>query len=191
MKRLREENINTKEYFDDQFDDKPVDKVNLLRQEKYLEHVKNGDKVVELGCGLSYFPEMARLHGAYSYGLDFSEKAVNKLIESFPKTKFVIGDATKTPFDNAEFDVVVSGEVLEHIEVPQTLIDEMARICRPGGKIIISTPHLEFDDPEHIWEFDEKDLQEMMGKYGETKVETLKSTKFPGREYIIAVTTKV
>ena len=86
---------------------------------------------------------------------------------------------------------MVSGEVLEHIEVPQTLIDEMARICRPGGKIIISTPHLEFDDPEHIWEFDEKDLQEMMGKYGETKVETLKSTKFPGCEYIRGVTTNV
>jgi 2-polyprenyl-3-methyl-5-hydroxy-6-metoxy-1,4-benzoquinol methylase len=191
MKRLRQENINTREYFDDQFQPKEIDTVNLLRQEKYLEHVKIGDKTIELGCGLSYFPEMARLKGAQSYGLDFSEKAINKLIETFPKVTFVNEDATKTSYGNAEFDVVVSGEVIEHLEEPQRLVDEMARICRPGGKIIISTPHLEFDDPEHIWEFDEQDLRDLMSPYGSTTIEVLKSIKFPGREYLIAVTTKV
>lgn len=191
MKRLRSENINTFWYFDEQFSTKPVDRKNVLRQEKYLEHVRAGDQVIELGCGMSYFPEMARLKGASSYGVDFSQKAIMQLQLEFPQVKYMKSDATKTPFPNGKFEVVVSGEVIEHLEEPQKLVDEMARICKIGGKIIISTPHLEFDDPEHLWEFYEEDLKIMMGKYGPTKVETLKSTKFPGREYLIAVTKKV
>jgi len=191
MKRLRDENINTYWYFDEQFDSKPVDKVNLLRQEKYLEHVRPNTQVIELGCGMSYFPEMANKKGAQSYGVDFSQKAIQRLQLEFPGVKYMKCDATKTPFPNGKFETVVSGEVIEHLEEPQDLVDEMARICKKGGKMIISTPHLEFDDPEHVWEFEEIDLKMMMGKFGPTKIETLKSTKFPGREYIIAVTTRV
>jgi 2-polyprenyl-3-methyl-5-hydroxy-6-metoxy-1,4-benzoquinol methylase len=191
MKRLREKNINTVEYFDDQFNDKPVDKVNLLRQEKYLEYVKYGDVVVELGCGMSYFPEMARMKGAKAYGVDFSPRAIYRLQEELPGVTYSVADATKTNFPSEMFDVVVSGEVIEHLEEPHALIWEMSQICKVGGKMIISTPHLEFDDPEHIWEFDAQDLKDLMGTYGPTTIEVLKSSKFPGREYIIAVTTKV
>ena len=191
MKRLREQNINTKEYFDNQFEDKPVDKVNLLRQEKYLEYVKRGDVFVELGCGMSYFPEMARLKYAKSYGVDFSPRAIYRLQETFPGVNYSVADATKTEFPSEMFDVVVSGEVIEHLEEPHALVFEMAQICKKGGKIIISTPHLEFDDPEHIWEFDAQDLKDLMSPYGPTNIEILKSTKFPGREYIISVTTKL
>lgn len=191
MKRLREENINTHLYFDEQFSRKPVDKKNLLRQEIYLESVEKGDRVIELGCGMSYFPEMARLKGAESYGVDFSKKAIDQLQIEFPEVRYICCDATNTPFPNGKFEVVVSGEVIEHLESPQDLIDEMARICKKGGKIILSTPHLEFDDPEHLWELYEDDLKTMMGKYGNTFVKTIKSNKFPGREYLIGVTTKV
>ena len=190
MKRLREFNINTQVYFDEQFEDKKVDKQNLLRQNKYLEHVKRGDTVIELGCGMSYFPEMARLKGAKSYGVDFSSSAITSLKYQFPRVFYMKCDAQHTPFPEGKFDVVVSGEVIEHMEDPYQLPYEMARICKKGGKIIISTPHLEFDDPEHVWEFTEEDMKEILGQFGTVSCETIKSTKFPGREYIIAVCQK-
>lgn len=190
MKRLRDFNINTQVYFDEQFEDKKVDKQNLLRQNKYLEHVKRGDTVIELGCGMSYFPEMARLKGARSYGVDFSMNAITSLKYQFPNVFYIKCDAQHTPFPDGKFDVVVSGEVLEHMEDPYQLPYEMARICKKGGKIILSTPHLEFDDPEHLWEFEEEDLKEILGQFGDVSCETIQSTKFPGREYLIAICVK-
>lgn len=190
MKRLREENINTQEYFDKQFDDKPVDKINLLRQEEYMRYVRYGNNVIELGCGMSYFPEMARLRGAKSYGVDFSPIAIERLKYEFPGVFYMKCDATKTPFPDGKFDVVVSGEVIEHLEEPHALTYEMARICKKGGYIIVSTPHLEFDDPEHIWEFEEQDLKNLLGLYGETITKTIESDKFKGRKYIFAICQK-
>ncbi len=47
--------------------------------------------------------------------------------------------------------------------------------------MILSTPHLEFEDPEHLWEFEELDFFNK-GFF----VETLLSERFPGRSYIFA-----
>lgn len=190
MKRLRESNINTPEYFDTQFESKPVDTTNLLRQKFYLQEIESGQKVIELGCGMSYFTQMAHLKGAISYGLDFSDKAIEKLTQEFPNVKYIVGDALKTEFENGFFDVVVSGEVVEHIEEPKRLAEEMNRICKPKGKIILSTPKLEFDDPEHLWEFEETDLHQLFSQYGVVQTFIKESDKFPGRKYIFMICEK-
>jgi RNA recognition motif-containing protein len=65
------------------------------------------------------------------------------------------------------------------------LIEEMVRITK--DKIIISTPHLEFQDPEHLFEYDEKDLIKMLSPYGKVKCETIKSDRFKGRSYTFAL----
>lgn len=188
MKRLRNTNVNSPEYTDSKF--QPIDKENLLRQEKYLSYIgSNGKKVVELGCGASYFPQMASKFNK-SFGVDYAKGTIERMAIEFPNVQYIHADATKTPFTNEFFDVVVSGEVIEHIENTEDLVKEMVRICKPGGKMILSTPHLEFDDPEHIWEFEEKDLHDFFDKYGPVTTEVLKSEKFPGREYIFMVCRK-
>lgn len=190
MKRLRTENINTPEYFDNQFEDKPIDMENNLRQEKYLEMIGNKrGRVIELGCGVSYFPQMATKLGE-SWGLDFTPKAMEKMRKELPEVNYVCGDALCTPFRDGFFDIVVSGELLEHLERPQELVDEMARIAKKDGVLVLSTPHLEFDDPEHIWEFSLADLKEMFSKYGQTRTDVIQSDRFPGREYLFIVCQK-
>lgn len=49
-------------------------------------------------------------------------------------------DMDNLPFDDASFDVVVSGQTLEHAKHPWTLTKEMARIVRPGGKVCAIAP---------------------------------------------------
>lgn len=190
MKRLRETNINTPEYFDNQFNLKEIDSTNLLRQKFYIQEVLSGQKVIELGCGMSYFPQMAYLKGAISYGLDFSEQAISKLRDEFPNVNYIVGDALKTSFEDGFFDVVVSGEVIEHIEEPKRLVEEMNRICKPKGKIILSTPKLEFDDHEHLWEFEEIDLHHLFNPFGIVQTFIKESDKFPGRKYIFMICEK-
>ena len=189
MKRLRETNINAPEYTDNLFI--TVDKNNLLRQEKYLSYLENtaGWRVIELGCGTSYFPQMASEWND-SWGLDWGRKTMERMAQEFSRVKYIVGDVLNTPFTKEFFNVVVAGELIEHIEEPTELVEEMNRLCKPGGKMILSTPHLEFDDPEHIWEFEESDLHEMFQIYGNVTTETIKSEKFPGREYIFMVCRK-
>jgi len=47
-------------------------------------------------------------------------------------------DATKLPFENGAFDVVISFHSLHHIDRPVAALREMFRVCSPGGKVLIS-----------------------------------------------------
>lgn len=176
MKKFNIQNINTKEYWDTHQTAMDFG----LRQKKYLEIADMGDSIVELGCGLS---PMLRFADEFQYkvGIDFSVETIKQAHEAYPEVMYVLADVCYTPFANDSFDVVVSGEVIEHLENPEMLLNEMERICKVGGKIILSTPRLEFEDPEHLWEFDEQYFIDLG-----FEVETVKSDRFKGREYIFA-----
>lgn len=176
MKRLQEVDINTKEYWD-----KAQTCVGDfgLRQIKYLELAGSGESIIELGCGLSPMLDHAELFEE-RWGVDFSEETITKAQELYPKVKYTCADVTNTGI-NEQFDAVVAGEVIEHLEKPELFIKEMERLCRVGGVMILSTPNLEFLDPEHLWQFYEQDFMD----WG-FEVETVHSERFPGRSYIFS-----
>jgi 2-polyprenyl-6-hydroxyphenyl methylase/3-demethylubiquinone-9 3-methyltransferase len=51
----------------------------------------------------------------------------------------VLGDALALPFDDATFDVVVAGEILEHVDDVAAAVCEICRVLRPSGTVIIDT----------------------------------------------------
>jgi SAM-dependent methyltransferase len=51
-----------------------------------------------------------------------------------------LGDGQELPFDDASFDYVLCFETLEHVEAPTRLLGELARVCRPGGRVVVSIP---------------------------------------------------
>lgn len=52
----------------------------------------------------------------------------------------VANDQYKWPLNNASFDVIISGQCLEHVEAPWLWIKEVERVCKPGGVICIIAP---------------------------------------------------
>lgn len=173
MRKLQSSNINTPEYWD-----KHQTALDYgLRQKKY-EELRLGNSLLEIGCGLSPFLSMSKAN--VKAGLDFSHETCRRAASMYPSVVFVEGNALRTPFPDRSFDTVVAGELIEHINDPQTLINEMKRIAKK--RIIVSTPRLEFEDPEHVWEFELSDLVDMMDGDG-FKVE---SERFPGRIYYFA-----
>ena len=174
MKRCNQENINTPSYWD-----KNQTALDFgLRQQKYLELAGIGTSIAEIGCGLSPFLNEARNNFTFCFGFDFSPETIKRAKIVFPKVSYYEIDANKLEF-NKDFDVVVAGEIIKHLEDPNVFIENLEKMAI--SRIVISTPILEFNDPEHLWEFDE----DYFIKKG-FKTEIVSSSRFKGRSYIFA-----
>ena len=57
----------------------------------------------------------------------------------FPCT-FTLSDEYRFPIDSDAYDVVLSGQVLEHVRMPWRWLPELARVCRPGGLVVTISP---------------------------------------------------
>jgi SAM-dependent methyltransferase len=75
--------------------------------------------------------------------LDISEEAIKKGKGKFKDVagySWIVGDMTKLPFRDDCFDVVFCSSALHHVTKPETAADEICRVLRPGGKIILREP---------------------------------------------------
>ncbi len=103
----------------------------------------NDKKILDIGCGDGVLTHMLASCGSEVTGLDSSEEAI-----SFARDKtrgerglvFQVGDAYKLPFDDGKFDIVVSSELIEHLQNPTIFLKEISRVWNGNGPLIISTP---------------------------------------------------
>jgi SAM-dependent methyltransferase len=105
-----------------------------------------GKHVLDLGCGVGFFGGTARKRGARVVGLDFSAVALELCKGREPGMGVVRGDATRLPFPDARFDVVLLNDIIEHLaeEPGRRMIEEVYRVLRPGGHLVVDTDNDEF-----------------------------------------------
>jgi 2-polyprenyl-3-methyl-5-hydroxy-6-metoxy-1,4-benzoquinol methylase len=96
--------------------------------------------ILDFGCGTGWFTEQLSRFGVTT-GIDFSEKAVAKAKLCYPHITFVVGDVLKVSLPEEHFDVVVSQEVIEHVEDQVRYLEQAARFLKSGGYLILSTPN--------------------------------------------------
>jgi ubiquinone/menaquinone biosynthesis C-methylase UbiE len=173
-KRIFEKNINTPERYDEIYDVLRIDYSDEECQSKRNQMIfglKDGMKVVELGCGnSSLLINIKRdFPNCEVHGLDFSKRIIDFMREKTVGIEFKLGNSLNTGYKDKYFDYVLAGELIEHTEKPEELIKEMVRISK--GVISVSTPLLEtsWRDPyaEHLWEFDREDIINLLEPYGE------------------------
>jgi 2-polyprenyl-3-methyl-5-hydroxy-6-metoxy-1,4-benzoquinol methylase len=120
---------------------------------EYIERHCRGRVVLDVGC-TGHGGDMSRggwLHArikqvaAKCLGIDMDENAVKKVQEAgFDVLCFDVllgSKAAKHVLGEAQFDVVVAGEVIEHLRDPLALLEVAAVMLRDGGKLIITTPN--------------------------------------------------
>lgn len=94
-------------------------------------------RVLDVGCG-------ARKHPG-AIGLDISADTDADVVHDLDRFPY--------PFDDNTFDQVLMQDVIEHVERPYAVVAELARICRPGARVQLRTPHfssvLAYSDPTH------------------------------------------
>jgi SAM-dependent methyltransferase len=90
----------------------------------------------------------------------------------------MVCDITRESLDD-RFDVIVAGDVIEHLPNPQALLEAAARLLSPGGRLLIATPnpfyvHRAFrnmrarfgDSVDHVAQFDASNIAEMAERSG-------------------------
>ena len=76
--------------------------------------------------------------GKPGLGFNLSERAVERIRSNGIEAR--LGDGHTMPFEDGEFELVLCFETLEHVESPVALLDELARICSPSGRVFVSVP---------------------------------------------------
>jgi SAM-dependent methyltransferase len=96
-------------------------------------------RVLDVGCGTGANVSVLRSHARRVVGLDFRPEGIANARQQHTGALFVRGNATRLPFEAGTFDVVTVLDVLEHVD-DEAALDEIRRVLRPGGAIVISVP---------------------------------------------------
>jgi len=97
-----------------------------------------GKKILDVGCGNGNYTAMFAHDDNKVVGVDINDFRQKKFIKNF---RFVKYKGKKLPFKNQEFDIVVSFDVVEHVENDVFFIGEIYRVLRKGGDIYLATPN--------------------------------------------------
>ena len=108
--------------------------LEMLRPEK-------GERILDAGCGTGVFTLGVLAAGALIVGLELSLPMLLRGAKKMKEHPFhpVRGDMTKLPFAENEFDKAVSVTAIEFIEDGKTAINELLRVTKPGGCVVVAT----------------------------------------------------
>jgi SAM-dependent methyltransferase len=111
---------------------------DLALRNKILSNLNPEFRVLDYGAGSGFVKEMNfKDLGAKIAGIDMDSSVLTNpfLDEAF------ITNGSVLPFEEDSFDLVISDNVLEHLENPRTVFSEISRVLKSNGKLIIKTPN--------------------------------------------------
>ncbi|ODS42322.1 MAG: hypothetical protein MSIBF_03055 [Candidatus Altiarchaeales archaeon IMC4] len=145
-------------------------------------------KVLDIGSGYGFFLGALDKRGYDTYGIELSEKAIEKA-KGMTKAKLINQSAdSKFPFDYNFFDAVTMFDVIEHIPDFQYSLEESYRVLKPNGLLFIITLNSDsalkkilrkkwswYKDPTHVHLFDSSSLKNALNSAGfkSTEIKTL------------------
>jgi len=99
-------------------------------------HPVRGARVLDAGSGPRQFAETFVGAGATYVGLDRDPDALDPIAD--PRAQALCGDACALPLRDGSVDIAYSSNVFEHVREPERLADELVRVVRPGGLVVVS-----------------------------------------------------
>ncbi|MBB5805499.1 SAM-dependent methyltransferase [Saccharothrix ecbatanensis] len=109
----------------------------------YLDLVRHcaGVVVLEAGCGEGYGAALIAEHAARVVALDYDEITAAHVGRAYPELAVLRGNLASLPLRDASVDVVANLQVIEHLWDQEGFLAECARVLRPGGRLLVTTPN--------------------------------------------------
>jgi SAM-dependent methyltransferase len=109
----------------------------------WLEPVEDDMLVLDVACGAAHVAEQVAPHVRQVVGVDLTPALLDLGAERLrgqgvSNVLLQLGDAAELPFVDASFDLVVCRSALHHFPHPAEPVSEMARVCRPGGRVVVA-----------------------------------------------------
>jgi SAM-dependent methyltransferase len=145
------------------------------RRLRWITRRIQGGRFLDVGCNQGYMTEIAASAGFSATGLEIIPAMVRRARELFPDRDFIVSPIET--FDPGEtlFDAVYCSEVIEHVIDPRGFLRAIARLMRPGGALLLTTPHIreyrragyrKMNAPNHKIYFNNANLSRLLGECG-------------------------
>lgn len=139
--------------------------------------VPPGGRILDVGCGRGVVLSALADRGFEVHGFEQSEAAVQGVD---PRAKIRVADClADAAYPDASFDQVLLWHVLEHLADPAGTLEEIRRILRPGGHLVVAVPNFgslqarwagpawfHLDPPRHLYHFTPAALGQMLSRCG-------------------------
>lgn len=133
----------------------------------------SGLRVLDVGSGEGYGSAILATRADHVVGIDVDGSAITHAQRAYgsnSRLHFRHVEVGPLPFEDAEFDLIVCFEVIEHLAKPEALLPELARVLAPSGTLLISTPNKWLYSDErnyrnefHLREFYIEEFREFLG----------------------------
>ncbi|NJE25547.1 class I SAM-dependent methyltransferase [Thermococcus sp. MV5] len=126
--------------YDDWYKTKVGQYVNRTEKKLVFSMIKSKNgKALDLGCGTGNYTLELYTRGFDVVGVDLSEEMLKIARKKLPRVKFIRANAYSLPFKENTFDLVLTITMFEFIHKPELALNEIYRVLRPGGEVVIGT----------------------------------------------------
>ena len=106
-------------------------------------------RILDDGSGLGLYVLKLLADTPRSFGLEYERERAAEGAQRFGLSLLVNGAGERLPYANASFDAVLSNEVIEHVQDDRAAVAEMARVLRPGGRLLLFCPNRWYPVEQH------------------------------------------
>ncbi len=133
--------------------------------------IERAKLMLDVGCGDGYLMGRVRMLCDQVVGIDTEAtgtRLASEKLRPFTNCATVQASCYHLPFQTEQFEIVTLADVIEHLESPAACLEEITRVLRPDGALLLTTPKWRPDrkwDPRHVKEYTPDELAESLRPY--------------------------